>query len=188
MATDVKLKHRRFTLDEYHRMIEAGILQEDDRVELIHGEIIQMTPIGHRHAFVVAKLNGLLVRALGDRVVIWPQNPMTILPDSEPQPDIVVLHGPLDRYRLRLPGPEDVAVVIEVADSSVRYDRHTKKRLYAGAGVPEYWIVNLEAEYVEICRDPQGDDYRRFDSVGRAGTVTPAEFSDLTLSIPEILG
>lgn len=188
MAIDVEIKRRRFTLDEYHRMIETGILHEDDRVELIHGEIIQMTPIGHRHAFTVAKVTAVFSEGLRGRGVIWPQNPITILPDSEPQPDLVVLQGPLDRYRLRLPGPRDVALLIEVADSSVRYDRNIKKRLYAAAGIPECWIVNLEAGCVERYRDPEGDDYRRVDNIGRDGLLTPAAFPELTVSVAAILG
>src|SRR5512141_395216 len=99
MALDVELTRHRFTLDEYHRMAQVGILDEDDRVELIRGEIVQMTPSGSRHASCVARLNDVLVTALHGRAVVWPQNPLTVLPDSEPKPDIILLRYRDDFYR-----------------------------------------------------------------------------------------
>src|SRR5687768_14286477 len=137
MALDSELTRHRFTVDEYHRMAEAGILNEDDRVELIRGEIVQMTPIGSRHASCVARLNDLLIGHLRGRAVLWPQNPLTILPDSEPQPDVVLLRYRDDFYRNALPGPEDVALLIEIADTSLRYDQRLKAPLYAEADVAE---------------------------------------------------
>jgi len=144
MAVDVELTRRRFTLDEYHRMAKVGILDRGDRVELIRGEIVQMTAIGHDHASCVARLNHLLMGRLHGRALLWPQNPLVILPDSEPEPDIILLGWRDDFYRHALPGPEDVALLIEVANTSLRYDRHLKGPLYAEAGVRDYWIVDLE--------------------------------------------
>ena len=155
MATDVEVVRRRFTLDEYHRMVEAGILNEDDRVELIRGEIVQMAPIGKDHAACVARLAHVLLGRLYGRVVLWPQNPVVILPDSEPQPDIVLLAWRDDFYRQRLPQAADVALVVEVAETSLRYDRRVKGPLYAEAGVRDYWIVDLDARLIERWR--QGD-------------------------------
>jgi Uma2 family endonuclease len=188
MATDVDITRRRFTLDEYHRMGEAGILHEDDRVELIRGELIQMTAIGSRLAACVAFLNQRLVLRLGDRVVLWPQNPVVILPDSEPQPDIVLLKPRPDFYRTALPQAEDVLLLVEAADTSVRYDRNVKRPLYAEAGIVEHWIVNLEREVVEVHRQPQSGAYRHIERIGRGASVAPQAFSDVVLSVDDILG
>src|SRR2546421_5507389 len=148
MAVDVGLIRVRFTLDEYHRMAEVGILNRGDRVELIRGEIVQMTAIGPDHASCVARLNHLLMGRLHGRALLWPQNPLVILPDSEPEPDIILLGWRDDFYRHALPGAEDVALLIEVANTSLRYDRHVKRSLYAEAGVRDYWIVDLAGEAV----------------------------------------
>lgn len=188
MAIDVEITRRRFTLDEYHRMVDAGILHEDDRVELIRGEIVQMSPIGARHAAAVARFTEELVTRLRGRAILWPQNPITILPDSEPQPDIVLLRHRDDFYRAALPGPADVVLVVEVADSSVRYDRTVKKRLYAEAGIPEYWMADLDAGRIEIYRDPEGGDYRLATSVAPGDTLAPAAFPDAMLTVAHLLG
>src|SRR5512145_2412326 len=108
MALDVGVTRRRFTLDEYHRMVGAGILHEDDRVELIRGEIVQMSPIGPPHAAGVAVMAQTLSRRIGDRAIVWPQNPVVILPDSEPQPDVALLRPRADGYRGGHPQPEDI--------------------------------------------------------------------------------
>jgi len=188
MALDIELTRHRFTLDEYHRMAQAGILNEDDRVELIRGEIVQLTPIGSRHASCVARLTDMLLGSVRGRAVLWPQNPLTILPDSEPQPDVILLRYRKDFYRHALPRPEDVVLLIEVADSSLRYDRRLKAPLYAEAGVQEYWIVDLEGCAVEVYRTPSGD---RFESVERAGltaTLAPLAFPDVQIPAASILG
>lgn len=160
MALDV-VTRRRFTLDEYHRMVDAGILHEDDRVELIRGEIVQMGPIGPPHAAGVAALNRLLVQRVGDRGLVWPQNPVVILPDSEPQPDIVLLRPRADGYRRGHPQPEDILLLVEIADTSLRYDRTVKLHLYAAGGIREVWIVDLGGGVIEVYREPEGERYRR---------------------------
>jgi Uma2 family endonuclease len=138
----VDVRRRRFTVEEYYRMAEVGILTERDRVELIEGEIIEMSPIGFRHAFCASTLITRLTRAIGDRAHIWPSNPVRLFPDTEPQPDVTFIHGPLSRYSEH-PGPADVVLLIEVSDTSYRFDRYVKLPLYACAGVPEVWIVDL---------------------------------------------
>lgn len=187
MAVDAEVTRRRFSVDEYHRMGEAGILNEDDRVELIRGEIVQMTTIGSDHASCVARLNHRLVLALQDRAILWPQNPLTILPDSEPQPDIILLRYRDDFYRHELPGPADVALLIEVADTSVRYDRNVKGPLYAEAGVREYWIVDVSSEAVEVYRDPEAGRFRRVSRAEVGATLTPLAFPDVAVSVAAIL-
>ncbi len=175
-------------MDDYHRMAEAGILHEDDRVELIRGDIVQMAPIGPRHAACVARLSEHFIRRLPGRAVLWPQNPVVIAADSEAQPDVVLLHFRDDYYRTRLPGPDDVALLIEVADATLRYDRTLKAPLYAETGIAEYWIVDLEHETVEIYRGPGSRGYAERQRVGRHGGVTPRAFPDVTLAVTEMLG
>ena len=140
MAVDVEVARRLFNVEEYHRMAEAGILGADERVELIEGEIVQMAPIGPRRAGCVINLNQLFVTRLGGRAVVSPQNPVVILPRSEPQPDLVLLRPRAVSYSRELPASRDVVLAVEVADTTVRFDRIVKARLYARAGIPEFWL------------------------------------------------
>lgn len=188
MSVDVEVTRRRFTVAEYHRMGEAGIFPPKDRLELIRGEIIHMAPIGSRHSACVARLNHLLVRRLGERAVLWPQNPLTILPDSEPQPDIMLLRYRDDFYQDALPTPADVALLIEVAETSLRFDRTVKAALYAEAGIREYWIVDLASESVELFREPAGGRFQHVERVDRDGRLTPAAFPDFAIRLADIVG
>jgi len=183
----VELPRRRFTVEEYYRMAEAGILREDDRVELIEGEIIRMSPIGPRHALSVSELTRLFTIALRDRAVVWPQNPVRLPRDTEPQPDVVLLRSPSNRYRRRPPQPQDVLLLVEVADTSSRYDRGVKLPLYARAGIPEVWIVDFTADVIDVYREPQASGYATLHRVGRGGHVAPAMFPDIVLSADAIL-
>lgn len=175
-------------MDEYHRMGEAGILNEDDRVELIRGEIVQMGPIGSRHAACVARLTETLLGRLRGRAILWPQNPLTILPDSEPQPDIILLRHRADFYAAELPGPDDVALLVEVADTSLRYDRRVKGALYAEAGVRDCWIVDVAGDAIEVYREPGADAFRLTERVGRGGMLAPLAFPDVAVTVADILG
>jgi Uma2 family endonuclease len=139
-------------------------LKPTDRVELIEGEIVEMSPIGRRHKAFVGNLTERLATRLGGRAVLWVQNPITLSPHTEPQPDLVVLGKRAVSYRDRDAEAGDVLLVIEVAESSLGYDRSTKLRLYAEAGIPEYWIVNLRDDCVEVRREPE-PDARRYGSV-----------------------
>src|SRR5439155_445568 len=157
VAMAVQIQRYRFTTADYHRLAEAGILGEDDRVELIEGELIAMNPIGPRHVSSVNRLNRLLGRALGDAAIIQVQSPILLDDRSEPQPDLSLLQPHPDFYISSLPTPRDVILVIEVADSSDVYDRRIKAPLYARAGIPEYWLVRLEREDLVVFRDPTPD-------------------------------
>jgi Uma2 family endonuclease len=183
------LRRRRFTLDEYHRMGESGILGADDRVELIEGEIIEMSPIGSRHAGTVARIHHVFSTRLGDQAVVWIQNPLVLAQlQSEPEPDIMLLAPRTDFYAAGLPEPPDVRLLVEVADSSLLYDRRTKLPLYARAGVTEAWLVDLEAARIEIHRDAAGSRYRNV-RLPRAGEpFAPGAFPDLTLTLGDLLG
>ncbi len=184
----VGLTKRRFTVAEYHRMAEVGILTEKDRVELIDGEIVEMTPIGPRHASVVKRLTALLTSRLGARTIVSVQDPVQLSKESEPQPDVVLLRPSSDFYAEGHPEPVDTLLLIEVADTSLPYDRGVKLPRYAAAGVPEVWIVDLADEAVEVYRAPAPEDYRQTVRIPRGGSLSPAAFPDLTLEIDEILG
>lgn len=187
MAVSIDVPRHRFTVADYHRMAEAGILTEDDRVELIEGEIIQMTPIGRRHAACVAALTGLLITGVGSRAILWPQNPITLPHDTEPQPDIVLLRPRADRYAQDDARPEDVLLLVEVADTSHRYDRQVKLPLYARAEISETWIVDIPGEAVEVYRQPGPSGYAHVERIGRSGLVSPEAFPDIALTVDAIL-
>jgi Uma2 family endonuclease len=169
-------------------MVECGVLSEDDRVELLDGQVIPMTPIGSPHAGCVNRLNRMLARALGDRATIAVQNPAVLDDWSEPQPDVTVLKPRADGYAARHPGPADVLLLIEVADSSVERDRDVKIPLYAAAGVPEVWLVNLPAAHIHVHRDPSTAGYLSLRIAGRGDAVTPLHCPDIVLSVDDILG
>ena len=187
MAVEVETARRKFTRDEYHRMGEVGILKPHDRVELIRGEIVEMSSIGKRHTAFVDNLNELLVTRLAGRAIVSVQSPVALSDDTEPQPDLKVLRRRRPPYKDREAFGEDTLLLIEVAETSLRYDRSTKLRLYAEAGIPEYWIVDCPAESVEIYRAPEAHGYRDVLRVADAEmTVSPQEFPDVTLTLAEI--
>jgi Uma2 family endonuclease len=181
-----QLTRRRFTVHDYHRMGEAGILHEDDRVELIEGELVEMTAIGTRHFSCVNGLNRLLVMSVGDEAIVSVQNPVRLNEYNEPQPDLTVIR-PRD-YRESLPMPEDVLLLIEVSDTTLAYDRGLKLQLYARAGIGEVWIVNLPAETIERYTEPSGDGYRRTGRAQRSKTIESVTLPELSFRVDEVLG
>lgn len=186
MALEVAAERRLFTRAEYHRMGEVGIFTEDDRVELIRGEIVKMSPIGRHHVAFVNNLNQLLVTRLAGRAVVSVQNPVVLSDDTEPQPDLTVLRQ--RSYKHAGPATADVSLVIEVAETSLRYDRVTKRPLYAEAGIPEYWIVDCRAESIELLRGPAEGGYRDVTRVtGAAESVGLLAVPDVSLSLAEVL-
>jgi Uma2 family endonuclease len=188
-GTDVLPARRRFTVDEYYRMGEAGILREDERVELINGEIVCMAPIGSPHAYCVDLFTQRLVLGLAGRALVRVQNPLHLSSGAEPQPDLALLRLPAARYATAHPRPEDAFLVVEVSDTTLAYDRGAKLPLYAQAGIPEVWIADLEGSAVLVCREPDqaAGVYRRMETVTRGGTVSPAAFPDLVLQVGEFL-
>jgi Uma2 family endonuclease len=184
----VQLIRHRFTVDEYHEMARAGALTEDDRVELIEGEIVDMTPIGLRHAAAVDLLTRWLVQGCGNRAVVRVQGPIRLSPESEPQPDFAVLKPRDDFYRSSAAASDDVLLLVEVADTSLSYDRTVKLPLYARARIGEVWLVDLVRERVEVLCDPGPDGYRRSETRERGGHLVPTAFPDLSLSVDALLG
>jgi Uma2 family endonuclease len=184
----VEVRRKKFTVDEYEQMGRAGILREDDRVELVDGEIVEMTPIGSQHAGCVKGTANLFARRAGDRAVVSVQDPIRLGAYSEPQPDVAILKPRPDFYRQSHPGPQDVLLAIEVSDASTVYDRETKIPLYARAGIPEAWRVDLQADLVEVYRDPSPDAYHQVQTVRRGERLAPSLLPDIELTAEEILG
>jgi Uma2 family endonuclease len=184
----VQVQRRTFTVDEYHRMAEAGILSEDDRVELIDGEIVKMSPIGSCHVACVNRLTAVLTSKIGGAAIVSVQNPFAVDEYSEPQPDIVILKPSEDFYAHSLPTAQDVLLIIEVADTSLSYDRNVKVPAYARAGVPEAWIADLAGDGIEAYSDPVGGVYRKVAWASRGQILRPKQIPGLGLSVDDILG
>lgn len=177
----------RLTVDDYHRMGDAGILHEDDRVELIDGELFQMEQIRPPHASVVIRLTSTFAALAADRFLTSAQNPLQIPPFSEPQPDIVLLRPRADDYFGALPQPADALLLIEVADSSLAWDRNVKMPIYARFGVVESWLVDIEHRLVTVFRDASPEGYRSTVEVGE-GAVSPGAFPDIAIGLQELFG
>lgn len=184
-VTAVPQRHR-LTVAEYYRMAEAGILKRDDRVELIDGEIIDMPPIGIDHAYGVNRLTAIFVRKVGEKAIVSGQNPIHLNLHSEPQPDIALLRYRDDFYRHTRPGPEDVLLLVEVADSSLRYDREVKVPLYARHGIPEVWIVDVEQQRLEVYRRPVEGRYLEKLSPKRGNMINPEALPECGLELGDL--
>ncbi len=184
----VEILRRRFTVDEYHRMGEAGIFREDDRVELIDGEIVEMTPIGSPHAACVTRLAHIFIAKVGERAVVRVQNPIILGATSEPEPDVAVGHPRPDFYARGHPEAADVWLVVEVADTSLAFDRTVKVPLYARAGIAEAWVVDLPGQRVEVYRRPAGGRYAEVQRHERGHRLACAALPDLALSVDDALG
>jgi Uma2 family endonuclease len=152
-------RHHPITVREYFRMGETGVLSPDARIELIEGEIIDMPPIGPPHAGIVNRLVRILDRAIGDRAIVSAQNPMILGELSAPQPDLALLRYRDDFYSKAHPVSEDVLLAVEVADTTLAYDRRAKAPLYARFGIPELWIIDVQGRHLDLYRHPEGDRY-----------------------------
>lgn len=180
MAT---LTHHRFTVDEYEQMIDMGILAESECVELIHGEVVEKMVVGPMHSATVNRINRLLTTQLLALAIVSVQNPI-VLNDSEPEPDLALLAPRDDFYAPSKPKSSDVLLVIEVADTSLAYDREIKLPLYAQAGIQEYWIVNLAESKTEVYRQPlPTGSYASRTDFSRGDLLCALAFSEVTLAI-----
>ena len=171
----------RITASDYYRMAEAGILAEADRVELIDGEIVDMAPIGSKHAFIVSRLARFFTLASSDRYLVSTQNPVRLDELSEPQPDLALLKP--GNYMDRLPGPVDVLLIIEVAHTSINFDREVKLTLYARHGIPEVWLLDLAGGELTVCRGPADGHYREMRKVSPSEGVFPLLVPDVELRL-----
>jgi hypothetical protein len=187
--TMVEPKRRRFTIEEYHRMGEAGILRDDERIELIEGEILEMSPIGRVHAGTVDRIMDVFFRRLGDRAGIRVGGPILFVDlVSEPQPDVTLLIRRPDFYTGGHPEPGDILLVVEVMDSSVAYDHRIKLPLYARAGVREVWLVNVNTRRIEGYRRPSPAGYAESRVVEGDDQLSIQAFPEITFTVRELLG
>ena len=177
-----------FTVDEYYRMGEAGFFLEGPHVELIDGEVIEMSPIGSSHAGCVDDLNSLLTGKVRRVATVRVQGPIRINEYSEPQPDLALLKPRRDSYRRSHPTPSEVLIVIEVSDTSAQYDRNVKLPLYASAGIPEAWLVLLPKDSIEVYSEPKNGKYQKVQRLKRGKTVESQTIRGLSLKVDDILG
>jgi Uma2 family endonuclease len=188
MRMQIEATKKLFTVDEYYRMAEIGILGPEDRVELIDGEIIQMSPIGYRHVLCVNLATNLFTELFRGRAIVSVQNPLRLSNYTEPEPDLVLLKFQADVYRSRRFTAADVLLVLEVAETSLRYDQDTKLSRYASAGITEVWIENLEDDELLTYRNPVGNAYTAHQIFRRGESVSVAAFPEAVFTVDDILG
>lgn len=184
---DVMPTTRKFTVAEYYRMAEVGILRPDERVELIEGEVIKMCPIGPPHASGSTRGSKWLTTRLGDRVIVRTQQPIRLSDLTEPEPDLVLAIPEDKEYSRHHPTPDEVLLVIEVAASSLSYDREVKGRIYAESGIVQYCLLNLKQRQLEDHRDPEGDGYRTIRTYSEDESFSLAAFPDIAVPVSELL-
>jgi Uma2 family endonuclease len=188
MAVQLQTDKRLFNIREYHQMSEAGILSEDERVELIEGEIRRMSPIGSHHVGCVNRLSAILNRLAGSQAIVSVQNPILLGDDSEPQPDIALLHTRPDFYSDSLATPKDTTLLIEVSDTTAHYDRQKKVPLYARWGIPALWIVDLTAGIVEVYSYPMNNSYVKIEKLEAGEQLDIPGIAGATITVDYILG
>jgi Uma2 family endonuclease len=182
----VNTQIRPLTVDDYHRMIETGIISEGEHIELILGQVFNMVAKGTRHTLCTRQLFKQLLNLIGDQADVQSQDPITLPNNSEPEPDIVIARLRDDNYATSHPTPVDILLVIEVADSSIDFDRNTKLPIYAAAGINEYWIVNLIDSRLEIYSQPEGAIYTNTQIVLPPRLVNIPQFPEITLDLTTI--
>ena len=183
-----EITRKLFTVDEYYRMAEVGIFDPDARLELIEGEILEMSPVGTRHVACVNRATALFVKRFGDRAIVSVQNPLRLSNYTEPQPDIVVLKPRDDYYEEKRIEWEDALLVIEVSDTTIRRDRDLKLPLYAKAGVSELWIEDLRHNTLFVYRDPGTATYGQSLTFHRGDSISLLAFPDITFTVEELIG
>ena len=183
----IEVSRRLFTVHEYHRMVDAGILHEDDRVELIRGEIVAMSPIGPPHNAAILRATQSLVRLVGDRALVGVQGSIRLDEYDEPQPDVYLLRPKEDYYASGHAGPSDILLIIEMADSSLKYDQTIKKDLYAETGVPEYWIADIANDCLMAYSDIRRNVYQTVRQFVRGDSLAPILLPDCSISVSSLL-
>lgn len=183
---DTRNRHS-FTTTEYHQLIEEGLFEKDERIELINGELTIMPPIGPEHSAHTTELNHVAGKSLPGDLRLRLNEPITIAPHSEPQPDAAIVRASKDNYRKAHPKPKDVLLVIEVADSSAPYDNHVKSKLYGKAGIPEFWVIDIAAECVRVFTEPAGKGYRKTTEYYREDRIKCGTVPQLKLAVNDLL-
>ncbi len=182
-----KQLRKKFTVEEYHKLGEVGIIGPDERTELIDGDIMLMAPMGSGHVSCVGRLLKMFFKALGDRATILSQTPVRLNNGLEPEPDLSILHPREDCYRHQLPQHQNVYLLIEVADTTINNDRNVKSVHYSQAGIIELWIVDIRAELVEVYRNPGPNGYESIQQFRRGDTISPLAFPDIVIGVDDIL-
>jgi len=181
------LPRKKFALEEYHQIIASGVLREDYLIELINGEIFEMSPVGFKHASCVKKINYLFAEKLGSKVIIGVQDPIKLNDNSEPQPDLVLLKPRDDFYANQHPIPEDIFLLIEVADSSIDYDKNFKIPIYAENKVQEIWLIDLNQNLLEVYQNPYKNYYQNITKLSNKDDVTLTQPEVITIKLDRIL-
>jgi Uma2 family endonuclease len=184
----MEASRKRFTVEDYYRMADAGILAPGDRVELIDGEIIQMSPIGTRHLGCVNATNAVFFDSFKGRAVTSGQNPVQLSDFTEPQPDVVLLKPRKDFYRGKHPEAADALLVVEVSDATLAYDRDVKLSYYAAAAVPEVWIEDLNSDRILVYRNPIDGVYKVQLTLGRDESISVQAFPDTAFAVSDFIG
>lgn len=188
MAHTTAVPQRLYTVEEFDRMLDSGILGPDERLELMDGIVIEREPMNAAHASIVARLTKRLQQALRDRALLWPQLPIVASPRSKPFPDVALVLPRDDFYTARLPIPEEVFAIVEVSDSMLDYDRGEKLPMYARAGIPEYWVIDVKAKSVEVYRDRHDLGYGARAVFLKGRGVAFAVFPDILFAVEELVG
>jgi Uma2 family endonuclease len=184
---DQTLTLRPFTVVEYYKMVETGILRPDERVELIEGRIVKMSPKGIRHAATNDRASDCFRKHLADRVIVRNQNPIHLNDASEPEPDIVLAVSQEKGYFDHHPTPPEVLLVLEIADTSLNTDRHTKSQLYATAGISQYCLINLQSREIEDYREPSPEGYRIKQTYEAGQEFNLVAFPDVVIGVNELM-
>jgi Uma2 family endonuclease len=180
------VQRRRLSLEEFHRMGSAGVLGEDDRVELIDGDMIEMAPIGAQHLAMVNRLSRILTLAAGKEAIVSTQNPVALPPRNEPQPDIALLKPRPDDYAAAVPAAADVLLIIEVADTTLAYDRDVKMPIYARHGIAEVWLFDIQGGSLLVHRDPGPSGYQRVLTPTQKEVVSPLLVPAVSIDLAEV--
>jgi len=185
--TPPDLPLKRWTVEDYHRMIHGGILTADDRVELLDGQIVTMVPQEPPHASHVDEGGDYLKALFAGRAKVRVQLPITLSPGSEPEPDFAIVRIDENRYRDRHPTPTDIYLLIEVSDTTLMRDRHRKASIYARAGIPEYWIINIQQRQAIVLQNPQNDHYQVERIASETDQLTPLFAPDITVDLRHLI-
>ncbi len=186
MDTRATPVQRRFNVDDYYRMAEIGIIGRDDRVELLDGQVVEMSPIGKTHGMGVDAFTMMMTEAVRGQAIVRIQGVVRLDTFNEPEPDVAVLRLPLRKYGEAHPAPEDVFLIVEVGDSSRRFDKKVKLPMYAKFGIPEVWLVDLVKRHVEIHRSPDGNEYRDLTTLGPTDIASPEGFPEARIDLKEV--
>ncbi len=186
MGAPETVHRRKLSIDEFHRIGAAGILGEDDRVELIDGEMIEMAPIGTRHLSKVNRLARMLSLTVAQEAIVSTQNPIALPPQNEPQPDIALLKPRADDYEGSLPAAADVLLIIEIADTTLAYDRDVKIPIYARHGIPEVWLFDVQGGALFVHRDPGPKGYQRNLTPKKNETISPLLLPRASIDLAEV--